>query len=64
MRGKPQVNPLQLKENARTVGAVLALSGNDHASGVDAMRLYPAYLAAVEQLWHFIDGWRSENGAK
>ena len=21
------------------------------------MRLYPAYLAAVEQLWHFIDGW-------
>ena len=46
--------------DARTVGAILALSGNHHASGVDAIRLYPAYLAAVEQLWHFIDRWRAE----
>lgn len=46
--------------DARTVGSVLALSSNHHASGVDAMRLYPAYLAAVEQLWHFIDRWKSE----
>ena len=46
--------------DARTVGAVLALAGEHHASGVDAMRLYPAYLGAVDQLWHFIDGWRSD----
>lgn len=46
--------------DARTVGAILALSGNRQASGVDGIRLYPAYLAAVEQLWHFIDRWKSE----
>jgi hypothetical protein len=44
--------------NARTVGDVLAMSGN-HGAGVDAIRIYPAYLAAVEQLWVFIDGWRA-----
>jgi hypothetical protein len=49
--------------DARTVGSILALAGEHHASGVDAMRLYPAYLAAVEQLWHFIDGWRARTGA-
>ena len=42
----------------RVVGDVLAMAG-PHAAGVDAVRVYPAYLAAVEQLWHFIDGWRS-----
>ena len=46
--------------DARTVGAILALSGNHQASGVDAIRIYPAYLAAVEHLWHFIDRWRAE----
>jgi hypothetical protein len=46
--------------DARTVGSILAVAGEHHASGVDAMRLYPSYLAAVEQLWHFIDGWRAE----
>jgi hypothetical protein len=46
--------------DARTVGAILALSGNHHASGVDGIRLYPAYLDAVEQLWRFIDSWRVE----
>jgi hypothetical protein len=45
--------------DARTVGDVLALAGNRNG-GVDAVRLYPAYLAAVEQLWHFSDGWRAE----
>ena len=45
--------------DARTVGDVLAMSGN-HAAGVDAIRIYPAYLAAVEQLWVFIDRWKSE----
>lgn len=44
--------------DARVVGAVLALASHRSASGVDAIRIYPDYLAAVEQLWHFIDGWR------
>ena len=44
--------------DARTVGAVLALAGTPHGSGVDAIRIYPAYLAAVEQLGRFIDGWK------
>lgn len=42
----------------RVVGDVLAMAG--HNAGVDAIRLYPAYLAAVEQLWRFIDSWRAE----
>jgi hypothetical protein len=44
--------------DGRTVGAVLAVAANHQASGVDAMKLYPSYLAAVDQLWRFIDGWR------
>ena len=44
--------------DARVVGDVLAIAG--HQPGVDAIRIYPAYLAAVEQLWHFIDGWRKQ----
>ena len=43
----------------RVVGDVLAMAGHQPA-GVDAIRIYPAYLAAVEQLWHFIDGWRTQ----
>lgn len=50
--------------DARTVGAILSLSGNHQATGVDAIRIYPAYLTAVEQLWHFIDGWRSSTAVK
>ena len=46
--------------DARTVGAVLALAGQQHGSGVDAIRIYPAYLAAVEQLGRFIDSWRAD----
>jgi hypothetical protein len=46
--------------DARVVGDILALAGNTSGSGVDATRLYPGYLAAVEQLWHFIDGWRAD----
>jgi hypothetical protein len=42
----------------RVVGDVLAMAGPN--SGVDAMRIYPEYLAAVEQLWGFIDRWKSE----
>ena len=43
--------------DARVVGDVLALGGN-HSAGVDAIRIYPGYLAAVEQLRRFIDSWR------
>jgi hypothetical protein len=46
--------------DARTVGSILALAGDHNASGVDAIRIYPSYLAAVEQLWRFIDAWRVE----
>lgn len=40
----------------RTVGDVLALA--DGHGSVDPLRLYPAYLDAVERLWSFIDQWR------
>jgi hypothetical protein len=44
--------------DARTVGDILAVASQQN-SGVDAIRLYPAYLAAVEQLWSFIDRWKA-----
>lgn len=44
----------------RVVGDVLALAGQQGGSGVDAPRLYPGYLTAVQQLWEFIDRWRAE----
>jgi hypothetical protein len=44
--------------DARVVGDVLALARNASASGVDAVKLYPQYLAAVESLWRFVDRWR------
>jgi hypothetical protein len=44
----------------RTVGDLLALAQQRSAAGVDGVRLYPAYLNAVEQLWQFIDRWKSE----
>jgi hypothetical protein len=47
--------------DARVVGDVLALAKDQDRAGVDAMRIYPAYLAAVERLWHFIDRWRAEH---
>lgn len=43
----------------RVVGDVLAMAGH-RSAGVDAIRLYPGYLAAVEQLWVFIDRWKTE----
>ena len=43
----------------RIVGDVLAMAGHQPA-GVDAIRIYPDYLAAVEKLWRFIDGWRTQ----
>jgi hypothetical protein len=47
------------KLEARVVGDVLALSKNRDASGVDAAKIYPAYVAAVESLWRFIDRWKA-----
>ena len=44
----------------RVVGDVLAIAGNRDGSGVDGAKLYPSYLAAVEQLWRFIDGWHAD----
>jgi hypothetical protein len=41
----------------RVVGDVLALIGGS-AAGVDAVRLFPGYLAAVERLALFIDTWK------
>jgi hypothetical protein len=45
--------------DARVVGDVLAVARDSSASGVDAARLYPEYLAAVESLWRFVDSWRA-----
>jgi len=44
----------------RVVGDVLAIAKNPEGSGVDAMRVYGGYVAAVEQLWRFIDRWKAE----
>jgi hypothetical protein len=49
---RPRLDP-------RTVGDILAIA-SQQSSGVDAVRLYPAYLTSVEALWRFIDGWRAE----
>ena len=49
--GRPKLDP-------RVVGDVLAMAKNPDAAGVDAARLFPSYLAAVESLWRFVDRWR------
>ena len=45
--------------DGRVVGDVLALAKNPSAAGVDASRLFPQYLAAVEALWRFTDRWKA-----
>lgn len=63
--GHPTASDLELgvyaerrpKLDPRVVGDVLALAGGASASGVDPARLFPGYLAAVEQLSRFIDTW-------
>ena len=45
--------------DARVVGDVLSLAADRHNGSVDAMRIYPGYVTAVEQLWNFIDRWRA-----
>ena len=44
----------------RVVGNLVAIMASGSSAGVDAVRLFPAYLAAVEQLARFIDGWKSQ----
>ena len=46
------------KLDARVVGDMFALARSSSASGVDPVKLYPEYLAAVESLWRFVDRWR------
>ena len=41
----------------RVVGDLMALMAGGPATGVDPMRLFPAYVRAVERLAKFIDGW-------
>ncbi len=48
---RPRLDP-------RVIGDVLALASGAASSGVDPARLFPAYLAAVEQLSLFIDTWK------
>lgn len=43
----------------RVVGDLLSLAGAEGMSAVDAGRIFPAYLASVERLAHFVDSWRS-----
>ena len=45
--------------DARLVGDLLALAKTGGAAGVDGLKLYPDYLAAVENLWRFVDKWRA-----
>ena len=44
--------------DARVVGDVLALAGSADAA-VDAMRLFPDYVATMERLARFVDGWNA-----
>jgi hypothetical protein len=44
--------------DARLLGDLLALASPDAMSSVDAGRIFPQYLEAVEQLAHFVDHWR------
>ena len=40
-----------------TIGDVVKLAGAHEIAGADAERLFPAYLAAVERLVGYVDGW-------
>ena len=43
----------------RVVGNLIAIITSCSGAGVDAVRLFPGYLDAVEQLARFIDRWKS-----
>ena len=44
--------------DANVVGDLLTLDGDPNAGAVDGLRLFPAYLAAMERLAEFTDRWR------
>lgn len=48
----------RIRLDGRVVSDLLALSEPESMSSVDAVRIFPAYLAAVERLAEFIDQWR------
>jgi hypothetical protein len=41
------------------IGGMLALEAQEPVRDTDPARLFPEYLAAVEQLAHVVDGWRT-----
>lgn len=43
-----------------TVGDIIALSTPESMTTVDAGRIFPAYLTAVERLADFVDSWRAK----
>jgi hypothetical protein len=45
--------------DARVVGDILALTEPDGVESVDAGRIFPGYLGAVERLAEFVDQWRA-----
>jgi hypothetical protein len=49
----------RLRLDSRTVGDLFALADAQEPSSVDAIKLFPAYLAAVERLAGFVDQWRA-----
>lgn len=46
--------------DGRVVSDVVALSTPDAMASVDAGRIFPGYLATVERLADFVDGWRAK----
>ena len=44
--------------DGRVVGDLLALADTDGPSPVDAVKLFPGYLTAMERLAEFVDRWR------
>jgi hypothetical protein len=50
----------QIGLEARVVGDLLLLADSDGPSPVDPLRLFPAYVAALERLVEFVDRWRGD----
>jgi hypothetical protein len=48
-----------IRLDPRVVSDLLALSDADDLASIDSVKLFPAYLAAVERLAEFVDRWRS-----
>jgi hypothetical protein len=48
---------LRIGLDARTVDDLLALARNEALGSVDAVRLFPGYLIAMERLAAFVDAW-------